>query len=181
MFFSFEEEIRDVRERPEIFMPEGIELAEFMNELDIRYKWRHAKPLNGFLVFFAIVWNVMLLPFVIMALASGQLAILAGISVHLAVGVGFLYHIISTLLNSTYIIVDDHEIMVEHRPLKIPFFVKDLYIPVDDVAQLYVKKYEQSRSNGRPNYAYAVHVKEVGGKDTPVTQRLQDQRKSIVH
>jgi len=177
--FSFEEEVRDVRQRPEIFMPEGIEMMEFMSELDIRYKWRHAKPMNGFLMAFTIIWNVMLLPFILMAIASGQWVVLLGISAHLAVGVGLIMHMITTFFNSTYLIVDEHEIIVEHAPIRLPFFVKDQYINVESVEQLYVKKYTSSKTNGRPNYAYAVHVKKNTGDDIRLLKGFTSKDKAL--
>lgn len=176
--FSFEEEIKNAVRRPEILLPEGIELLELQSELDIRFKWRKMKALNGFLVFFTLFWNLMLLPFVGFAVLSGEYTILLGTSVHILVGAGFLYHIITRLFNTTQIIVDEYQLSVEHRPFKIPFFYPDRNVDVNDIQQLYVRKYVASSSkSGYKSYAYALHAKVLGAEDISLVKGVKNKEK----
>lgn len=178
--FSFDGDNTPIanRNKPEVFQPEGIEILHLMSELVIDFKWRKTKPLSGFVVMFAIIWNAILLPFIISAVLSGQFIMLLMISLHLAVGLGFIVHIITTLFNTTYITVDDKELAIENRPIKIPF-VKDHYISVDKIEQLYVKKYVASRTNGVANYAFSVNAKLRGQADISIIKGLKKENKAL--
>jgi len=181
--FTFEGELSPMLERnkAEIFQPEGIEILHLMSELVIDYKWRHTKSVSGGLIFFAIVWNAMLLPFILSAILSGQFLVLIFISLHLAVGLGLIGNIVSTLINRTSISVDDQQLSIEHKPLKIPF-IKEYNINVDDIDQLYVKRYVSSRTNGVANYAFSVNAKVSGingNKDVSILKGLKKENKAL--
>jgi len=61
-------------------------------------------------------------------------------------------------LNHTDIYVTDSEISISNnKPIKNPF-LKDRVIPSKDIKQLYVSRYVSSRTNGVPNYAYALYA-----------------------
>ena len=144
-----------IRHRPEILLPAGIESFSFLSELHIEVSWR--KSHSSFLTFFTILWNTLLLPFVIFAVLSGEIIVLLGISVHLLVGVGFLYYTIASFLNTTYIILDHRNLTIEHKPLHMPFY-PERTISSRDISQFYVQRYVASTSNNKPNYAFAVQL-----------------------
>ncbi|MEM8906516.1 MAG: hypothetical protein AAGD05_01615 [Bacteroidota bacterium] len=170
--FSTALETETVPMRPEIFLPKGMEILKLRSELELQISWRDT--LNSFLVFFTIVWNIFVLPFAIFAILSGELMILLGLSLHLAVGIGLLYYIITAVFNTTFVTVDHHHLHIEHRPLKVPFYPNQDF-PVMDIDQIYVNKYVKSKTNGRPDYAFSVeailknkrHVRLVRGLQHP--------------
>lgn len=178
--FTFEEELAShIPRRKEIFLPEEIEIDAYQDELTLFYKWRKAKGISPFFVFFGLVWNGMMIPFVIAAIVSGSLMMLLGISLHLMVGIGFLIYIFTRLMNSTYITVDDYELSIEHRPFTIPFIVKNQYYDVRNIEQLYSKKYVSHQTNGVNVHAYAVHARLVGGEEIKIIGGFKQKNKAL--
>jgi hypothetical protein len=178
--FTFEESVTSpMRRRKEVFLPEEIEIDAYQDELTLFYKWRKAKGISPFLIFFGVIWNAMIIPFVIGAIMSGSLAFLLGISLHLMVGVSFIIYILTRLMNTTYITVDDYELSIEHRPFTIPFIAKNQYYNVQDIEQLYSKKYVSHQTNGVNIYAYAVHAQIVGGEDIKIIGGFKQKNKAL--
>ena len=179
--FSFEKELKSpMRKRPEIFMPEEIEMFSVANELGIWYKWRKVKSLSYFLVFFTIVWNIIVFPMALAAIASGEWIALLGMSIHLLVGAGLLFYTFLQLINSTYITVDEYELAIEHRPIHLPFYYKNQYVNVRDIDQLYTKKYTATKSkSGYKTHAYAVVVKLIGGKEIELLKEIKQKEKAL--
>ncbi len=142
--------------KEEIFIiPKGIEMLTVFGELNIEMKWRQSTSL--FMMFFTVFWNVMVLPFAIFAILSGEIMMLLGISIHLMVGIGLILWALSALFNTTYITVDERFLKVKHKPFKL--FYKEYELEVGQIEQLYVKKYQNGSTNGNPNYAYAVMLR----------------------
>ena len=144
----------DRKGRPEMIMPEGTDVLELNDSLDIRLNWLKAHPQGalGFLTFFAIFWNGFL-AFMIMSTSIG----VSFLSIHLLVGLGLIYYLAIIYLNYTDVIVNESYIEIDHRPLKNPF-VRSKRIESDDIDQLYVTKYVSSTTNGNPNYAYGLYA-----------------------
>lgn len=156
--FSFDENLPSAtpRQRAEVPLPPGLEVSSYLSELEIQINWR--KTTNaGFYVFFTAFWNAVVIPFVIIAIATGEWIILLFISLHLLVGLSFLYYTLCLLFNITFIRVNRREITIEHRPLKVPFY-PDRRESVHDIDQLYIDKYVESTTNNQPNFAYAVRA-----------------------
>ncbi len=157
LVLDLEEEMNKgkAQRKEEIFViPKGIEILKLFGELNIEIEWRHST--SYFMMFFTVVWNMMILPFAIFAILSGELFILLFISLHLAVGIGLIFWALSALFNTTYITVDEYFLKVEHRPFKL--FYKEYNLELHQIKQLYVKKYQNGSTNGNPNYAYAVMI-----------------------
>ncbi len=141
--------------KEEIFViPRGIEVLKMMTELNIDIKWRHST--NFFMMFFVIFWNMIILPFAIYAILAGEIIFLLGLSIHLLVGIGLIFWALAALFNTTYIVVDEKLISVQHRPFKL--FYKEYNLDVNEIDQLYVKRYVNGRTNGNPNYAFALMI-----------------------
>lgn len=178
--FSFEENVSSpMRRRSEVFLPENIELEEYSDELTIFYKWRKAKKKSPFLIFFGMLWNMMLIPFVIAAISSGSAAFLLGISIHLLVGVGFIFYILTHIMNTTYITVDDYELSIEHRPISVPLIAKNQYYDVRDFEQLYAKKYVTHQTNGVNVYAYGVYAQLKNEEDFKIIGGFKSKNKAL--
>ena len=178
--FSYEDETHlSYRRRPEIFMPEEFEVLPLRSELSIHYKWRKTRSLGAGAVFAAVIWNVMLLPFVIAAVSSGSLITLLGISVHLMVGLGLIGNIILTLINSTYITVDDYELSIEHRPFSLPFVAQNKSIEVKNIKQVYVQKYTTAKVNNVPQYAFQIIAQLHNGEEVKVLKGFKHKNKAL--
>ena len=121
----------------------------------------------------------MIIPFAIMAITSGNIAMLLGISAHLAVGIGLLIYIFTRLLNTTYITVDDQELSIEHRPFTVPLIAKDQYFDVRDFEQLYSKKYVSHQTNGRNIYVYGVYARLKNGEELRIIGGLKTKNKAL--
>jgi hypothetical protein len=155
--FSFEEElVKATYEKSEVLLPPGIDAFSLPSELNIEIDWR--KSQSGFITFFTIFWNALLIPFVVVGITTGEYGMLLGISVHLLVGISLLYYTLACFMNKTFVMVDHYNLHVEHKPLRIPFY-PDRHIPVGELDQLFIEKYVASRTNGRPDYAFAVNVR----------------------
>lgn len=155
--FSFEDRLTSTstRERPDVLLPPGIEAYETAEEVDMVISWRQSG--SSFLTFFTIVWNGFLIPFIVIAVTTGAWQMLLGISIHLLVGIGLLYNMIARFVNTTHVNVDRYRLLVDHRPLRMPFY-KDRNISVSEIKQVFVEKYVSSKTNGRPNFAFRVSV-----------------------
>jgi hypothetical protein len=147
-----------------IELPRGFEVRRGMNELLIDVKWRNTRGGKGFFTLFAIVWNLFLIPFVTMAISTGELQILLFLSLHLIVGISFLIYTLGLWLNTTLITVSRKGIDVRHQPIPIPFNPKR-QLTASDIQQLYVEEYVPSKTNGRPDITYAVRYKTQQGED----------------
>jgi len=158
--FDFEQNVKQWdRNRPEIFMPDGLEVLKLQSELDMQVSWLKTKPNKGFgfMTFFAFLWNLILLPVVFTSVMSGQFEILLGAGIHILVGLGLIGYIASVFVNTTDIVVDNRYLEISHRPIKLPFF-KSHKIPSKEIKQLYVTRYVASRTNGVPSHAYALYA-----------------------
>lgn len=144
---------------PELIPPEGIEVLKLRSELDLRLDWKKTTSSGGksFLLAFTFLWNLILLPFVISILVSGNWGILLFLSLHLAVGLGLIWYMLGIYLNKTSINLSRHKLKVRTLPLRLPFFKSGEY-EISDIKQLYVSKYTASTTNGVPNYAYALYA-----------------------
>lgn len=157
--FSFEHDSQSKRLKPIAAMPKGVETLRLRSELDIRLKWTDTTIRNGrtFLTLFTVMWNIILLPFVIGILVSGSYGILLFMAAHLAVGLGLLWNMAAIHLNRTSISVTKRKIRVRTIPIK-SFLWRSKDLNVDEITQLYVTRYTQSTTNGNPNYAYALYA-----------------------
>lgn len=161
--FSFEDEFTKVaRQRAEVPMPPGIEAYSYPSELSIEIQWR--RMMSGFLTFFTIFWNLILIPFILIAIFQGEWIIFLFIALHLFVGVALAYYTIAMLLNTTYITVDRYKLIVEHKPLPVISY-KDQEVTIADINQLFIEKYIASRTNGRPDFAYMVRYAKKNSSD----------------
>jgi len=144
---------------PELIIPNGIEELKLRSELEFRLKWLSTTSTGGrwFMIMFASFWNIILLPFVIMTVITGNWGILLFLSLHLAVGIGLMWHLASIYFNRTVISVTKHQIKIKTAPIPHPLW-KSKTIDTNSISQLYVSRYVQSTSNGVPNYAYALYA-----------------------
>lgn len=147
------------RSKPEMFIPEGMEVLKLPSELDIQFDWYNgqSKKGMGFKTFFTFMWNIMLMPFVFGAFSNGQYEVILFASIHILVGLGLIGNLVSTYINKTNISVTKRFIEIKQKP--IPSFLKrNIKIPTNEIAQLYVTRYVSSTTNGVANHAHALYA-----------------------
>ena len=91
------------------------------------------------------------------------------------IGIAITYGVITTLVNTTTIDVDDRELRVRHGPLPVP---GNKTLPSLDVKQLYCKERISRNKNGT-SVTYALHVKLKGGKDEKLLANLTQQSHAL--
>lgn len=164
---------RRKRNRPEMMIPEGTEVLHLPSSLDIRTNWRRGKSKGGmwFMVLFTVMWNAMIWPFAISSILGGAIFSVLPMALHLGVGLGLAYYVLSMFVNKTDIYVTDRDITISSTPLKIPF-TKDEVIPTKNIKQLYVTRYVSGSTNGVPNYAYALYAITTSNKRVPLIKGM---------
>ena len=145
--------------RPELLQPEGVEILKLRHELDIRLRWMYTTSSwsRKFFVLFTTVWNLLLLPFVLSAVFTGEWIILLFISLHLLIGVGLMWYLLGVYFNATELSVSRERIRLRSGPFRMPWR-KETVIDPAQVDQLYVSKYTEGTQNGSPRYAYALYA-----------------------
>lgn len=156
--FNFEnrEPSAQPMERLDIPLPDGFLVEHYSSEMIIKIIWRKTRHLS-FYIIFTVFWNLITLPFVILAISSADWMLALMISLHVAVGIGFLLYTLALLMNTTSFDVSTHGIAIVTNPIRVPLN-PNRYLKSNELEQLYIDKYVASKTNGRPNYAYAVHA-----------------------
>jgi len=96
---------------------EGVEILRLKSLLEIRVNHYKARGTSlGMPIFFTLLWNVMLLPFIFSIVASGQWHILLFISLHLFAGISMLRSTLSSIFNRTTIDVTEKGIRIVTKP-----------------------------------------------------------------
>ncbi len=150
-----------------VSMPEGVEVYPGILGLEIDISWRHAKKGMGFLMLFALFWNLFIFFVVFVALTNGSAwSVLPYLAFHILVGVGMAYYVLAVLLNHTYIYVNSGSLTTQHSPLPLPFY-RNKEVASSEIDQLYVQQYVASKTNGQPNYAFKLVARlKDGGEET---------------
>lgn len=157
--FAFEHDSGSLQLKPSAVTPKGVEALKLRSELDIRLNWTDTTPkaTRTFMVMFTAFWNIILLPFVLITIFSGEWTIFLFLSAHLLVGLGLLWHLGTIYLNRTSLSISKHKLKIRTFPFRHLLWA-NTEINVNEIKQLYVTKYVQSTSNDVPNYAYALYA-----------------------
>jgi len=167
------------RNRPEVDKPSGFAIEEDPYRFRITRRWLTWTIIP--LALFAIVWDGFLVFWYsvgIKELQSGdQMAwvMLLFPVLHLAVGVAITYGVITTLVNSTTIDVNDRELAIKHGPL---WFPGNKTLPALDIQQLYCKQ-KISRTKNGTSVRYEVHAVTNDGKDHKLLGGLNQQNHAL--
>lgn len=151
--FSYEEDgYWDPFGLPAETQPSGLEVLRLPSFTEMHIRHVSSKPLadKGFLIFFTLMWNVMLIPFIYNIIQSGELFPLAFISLHLFAGVSMLWNLLGTLFNQTSVEVSERALIVRTTPFVLPS-KREVEIPASDLSQLYVSR-SKTKKKG-PNSA----------------------------
>lgn len=143
--------------------PPHLDIEAGYQELRIGYRWRDTRN-TSFFVVFTLIWCGILIPFIATAIATNSLELVAFISLHLIVGVSMALYTSALLFNRTNILVSHQGIVVEHGPIPVPF-TPNRTLESRVIKQLYVEEYVPSRTNGKPDYTYAVRAVQHDGSE----------------
>ena len=159
--FPFEEVIeKDPIGIPTHLLPDGVEVLKLDSFIEVKinhFKGQDKKSL-GFYTFFSLMWNIMLIPFLVFIISSGAWQILIFISAHLAVGLSMLYKSISSLFNTTTIEVNKYEVSVKVEPFPLPWHRK-INIPLNNIRTLSLEKSRWKNSGVSLNYNLTANLK----------------------
>ena len=134
-------------------IPENFDILELRSELNVFMNWK--RSIQPFILLFAVAWNGFLLLFATIMIASGEWTSLWMLSLHGLAGIGLIYYVVSQLVNKSVLTVNDRYLTFNTRPL--PWiFHKAIREPVQELDQLYCRKYVSATVNGRPQHAYKV-------------------------
>lgn len=161
--------------RPDILIPDGLEVLKLQSELDIQVNWFRniAKTSLAFTLVFTLIWNLVLLPFVLMAFLSEAYFILLLISAHAAVGIGMLLRLLAIFVNTTHVNVTRGHLEIRTTPFP-SLFRRNHKVDIAEIEQLYVSKYVESRTNGNPNHAYALYAILKSGKKLQLVRGMNE-------
>lgn len=163
-----EKQKRDV---PDKFMfkknPEGVELE---------YRWLGKQ--HWALLFFAVIWNGFLVFWIGIALSTGEWMMLVFASLHIAIGIGIGYYVVSGFVNKTSILIRRQGIGIKHAPIPM-IGTSDKIIDRRSIEQVYCKRRVAYTSNNVPVYVFDVHYIEKGGGDETLVKGLDKFNQAI--
>jgi hypothetical protein len=136
-------------------IPEKLNVEETAREIKISYRW--FQPVAIFLVFFCFFWDGILIFFYTAMLSDTEgtpvFAMLFPL-LHVAVGIGLTWYTISLFVNKTYIIITKYNLSIQHKPLPMFFFKRNVELDKSEVAQVYLKEVVTTGKSGSRNYSY---------------------------
>lgn len=156
-----------------LLLPNGVTVTPGL-QLDIALAWRKLGN-NWIYWILGMAFTAMPLAMITLVLVLPDLPwfIVPFMGVFLAVGVSFLFAAIARLINTTYITASAHELRVESRPINVLGWKTHAY-KRSEVAQFFVTQYEESRTNNRPNYAYALLLLLQNGTEVALVKGLRN-------
>ncbi|MFC5528700.1 hypothetical protein [Cohnella yongneupensis] len=124
-------------------IPEGISMEDRYGELVISRRWFSSKVF--FLLFFAIFWDVFLFSFYKQLLSGDSVPTMAALFplLHVGVGIGITYSVITGFVNKTVISVSPDLLGIRHTPLP---WRGNRTLHRSDFIQLYVEEVRQKNS-----------------------------------
>lgn len=158
--FDIAQEIKkDPLRRPEISMPNGVEMLKLRQTLELVIDWYHATPKRGIvgLISGSFFWNLLLIPILIWMALSGHFLLILFFSGHVVTGGLLLLYLLARLFNKSTITVQKSGIRIEHAPIKTPWN-KSQFLPKKAIQQLYVSRYSEkvNRKSKQSVQAYAL-------------------------
>jgi hypothetical protein len=169
--------------KPAVAIPDKLQVEDRGGELRITWKWFTWGVL--LLIPFCIAWNAFLVGWYSIAIgaphgapAGIQIIMLLFPIAHVAVGLGLLYFCVLLLFNRTVVRVSYGELQLWHGPLPVP---GNHRIPVDEIAQLYIRHEHKQGNQGNSSHTYPLIVpleqlveEHLGIRDEPVASEHRD-------
>ncbi|MFK7936995.1 MAG: hypothetical protein AB8G22_26000 [Saprospiraceae bacterium] len=160
---------------PYLHVPEHFSVEELITELQISWRWY--TPMYYFTAFFSLIWMGFLAFFYYLMLAGGitdsefgYVTLLFPI-IHVVAGIGITYWTICGFVNTTTVVIDVYDIMVNHHPL--PWPGGKVVIDKKTVEQLYVTE-KVNRGKNNTSVTYRVHAILKSGKSKVLLKGITD-------
>jgi hypothetical protein len=147
--------------------PEGVEL---------RYRW--LSKLHWGLLFFTILWDGFMVVWISIALATGAWIMIVFGSLHIAVGAGLAYFVLTGFINKTSIMIQGQGLEITHSPIP-AIGTSNKIIDRRAIEQVYCTRRVGYTSNNVPHYVFDVHYIEKGGGDETLVKGLDDLNEAI--
>lgn len=167
--------LRSLRNSLPATAPKHWMVEDFGSELTIRWRWyTHA---IWFLVFFAIIWDGFLISWYTAAIAGllikfnwGSIIMLVFPVLHLAVGVGLTYLVLTSFLNRTVVRVSGGELSIYQGPLPV---WGNRRLSIIDICQFFCTE-SSSRGKRGYSYTYSLNALLVSGERVCLLNNFQD-------
>lgn len=153
--------------------PEKFDVYNRGGELFIVYKWFNKSFIA--LTIFCIIWDSFMAVWFSISFFTGAYEMAAFGIIHGLVGVGLTYYTIAGYINKTYVGLNYNILKIKHAPM--PFW-GNREIPVDTLAQLYVKRHESRGKNGT-TVTYQLHAKFKNEKESVLLSGLDEPEKAL--
>lgn len=158
--------------KPAVAIPEKLRVEDLGGELRITWRWFSWAVF--LLVPFCIAWNGFLIGWYGIAFSDvgppGPMKFIMLIFpiAHVAVGLGLLYACLLMFFNSTLVRVSFGELEIRSGPLPVP---GNRRIPLDEIAQLYVRHDQKKGSEGNTSHTYPLLARLKDGQEVPLLPR----------
>ncbi|MDX2014677.1 MAG: TFIIB-type zinc ribbon-containing protein [Myxococcaceae bacterium] len=155
--------------RPAIPLPEPFQVNDSGGRFSVSWRWRSLGV--AFLAFFAVFWNGFMVVWFSIALATGEWVMAAFGSLHAGVGLFLAYTVVSQLLNSTHITLEQGVLQVKHGPVPAPGGGQWTRA---DLAQLYGEEVVRNTKNGGRVFSYDLSAMLRDGRRVKLVKGLKD-------
>ena len=157
----------------ELGLPEGIDLIDHFDSLEIVRRWFSFKTIP--LTLFVLFWDGFLIFWYTQAIRASNTMMLVFPLIHVVIGAGLTYYVLASYINRTYIRVDQSYISITHAPL--PAFGNKT-VSASDVKQVYSKE-RVSRSRRGTSVTYEVHALTHSGRNTKLLGGLLNSEQAL--
>ncbi len=165
-----------VAARPKAPQPDKYRIEDDGYRLAITWSW--FTPVVFFLLVFAIGWNSFLFVWYGMALfmpGPMKFIFLLFPLIHVAVGLGLIYTVITMFLNSTSVVVEQGLLTIRHFPV---YFPGNMTIETADIDQIYVTETTHQGKNGTQTTAN-LQLRTRDNRLIPLLKRLTDTSEAV--
>lgn len=128
------------RQRPEFFMPKGTELLKVFDFLEIDMRPSAAEQTGKWpLLFFTILWNSLVIGFMLLMISSGVFPMLLFLSIFALAGLYMAWQTMGMFFNRRKVVINNDVLTSEIKPFKIGSGRQEF--KTSEIEQLYVSKY----------------------------------------
>jgi hypothetical protein len=142
------------------------------DEDSVRVSWRWFRLSHLWTLFFAIVWDAILIGWYAEAIPAGDVGGLMVPLLHVAVGIGVTYSALTGLFNRTTLRADAGTLHVKHGPLP---WRSNTRLGSDEIRQLYVHRNEHTDSDNDSKWStYDVCALLTNGREKKLVKGLRE-------
>ena len=158
------------------FAPDRFKMQQFPDAVEISYHWwqRYHWGLIGI----NLIWNGFMALWITIALSTGEYQMLLCGSIHILVGLGLFYALITGAVNRTRIRIEEHGLNIIHRPIP-TYGNPDKRIDRRSIEQVYCQRRLSHEQNEKPVYVFDVHYVAKGAADAVLVKGLETHEEAL--